>query len=103
MNIYSHRHRAVRASTNAPATEGAAGTLPVYMQLPVRITFLHQAAEARNLEWYQPVGTGKPALLPRNEKQLVETAGGTIFQPLPDRQSLGFADHSALSPTDCRE
>lgn len=93
MNIYSYRVIGQCApSANAPATEGcAAGTLPVYMQFsgPDNVNYI-QAAEGRNLEWYQPVWEpGNVFSYPANEQQLVEDlGGGTTFQPLTPTDNL---------------
>jgi hypothetical protein len=93
MNIYSYRVIGqCAASANAPASEGCpAGTRPVYIQFsgPDNVEYI-QAAEGRNLEWYQPVQEpGNLLSYPANEQQLVEDlSGGTSFQPLTPTDNL---------------
>ncbi|HEY2040604.1 MAG TPA: hypothetical protein VGG95_13110 [Edaphobacter sp.] len=93
LNIYSYRVIGqCSPSANAPASEGcAAGTLPVYMQFsgPDNVNYV-QAAEGRNLEWYQPVWEpGNLFSYPANEQQLMEDlGGGTTFQPLTPTNNL---------------
>jgi hypothetical protein len=87
MNIFSYRvvGQCV-ADTNAPGIEGcAAGTKPLYVQFtgPDNVQYV-QAAEGRNLEWYQPVQEpGNIFSYPGNMTQLENTLeGGTGFEPL---------------------
>ena len=93
MNIYSYRVIGQCAtSANAPESEGCpAGTRPVYIQFsgPDNVNYV-QAAEGRNLEWYQPVHEpGNLLSYPANEQQLMaDIGGGTAFQPLTPTNNL---------------
>ena len=93
MNIYSYRvvGQCVSAA-NAPASEGcAAGTKPLYVQFsgPDNVNYL-QAAEGRNLEWYQPVQEpGEIFSYPANIYQLQQNVGGgASFEPLTPTDNL---------------
>lgn len=87
MNIYSYRvvGQCVPAS-GAAASEGCpANQGPLYVEYsgPDNVEYI-QAAEGRNLEWYQPVQEpGNIFSYPGNQQLMAaELGGGTSFEPL---------------------
>jgi hypothetical protein len=102
MNIFSYRVAGQCVpDTNAPGIDGcAAGTKPLYVQFtgPDHVQYL-QAADGRNLEWYQPVQEpGNIFSYPANVTQLQNNLqGATGFQPLtPTDVRWGSQANSAV-------
>jgi hypothetical protein len=102
-NIYSYRVLGQCVPGNGPPSEGCpTGAVPLYIQFsgPDNVNYL-QAAEGRNLEWYQPVQEpGNLFSYPATIAQLAaDLGGGTGFQPLTATNTIWDSQTSATVKT----
>jgi hypothetical protein len=106
-NIYSYRVLGQCVPGNGPPSEGCpTGMVPLYVQFsgPDNVNYL-QAAEGRNLEWYQPVQEpGNLFSYPATVAQLTaDLGGGTGFQALTATDTIWDSQTSAAVKTNWTE